>query len=580
MTSLNPSNSLNNLNTHPSTEKEEFKQQIKKLKGKIKSLEEERDSLQKNAYLFRLLADHSNDVIWMSDLNFNISYINKAIVKLLGRPISEHLKLKPSDYNTPSSIIKINRMVNEAFHELEIGTFDFSGSHAIEIQQIHKDGHILDVEILFTVLFDSNIKPTGILGITHDISDRKQNERLLNEIEQQQKFESLGILAGGVAHEFNNLLASIIGSIQLMQMEENNETTLDLLNDLESSTNRASELTKTLLTFSKGGSPIIKSQKIVKILQDTLHNFFSYSNIIFNLNNMQKDPVLYFDSRQISIVIKNIVQNAIEAMNKNGEIVINNEIKDLDENNPYLLTKGVYFSISFKDSGVGVSELEKQKIFTPFYSTKQGHSGLGLSTCYSILKKHNGIITFNSIENLGTDVTIFLPIPNYYKKQKKSQVSNIIPEEEKIRKIRTSTISNQSLEKKDKYRDFKGHILVMDDDNFVQKVFLKVLKRFGFDVTITHDGQEAIEYYKKAFSTEEQIDLVILDLTVPRGLGGKDTIIELRKINPNIKAIATSGYSHDPIMANYQNFGFNGALSKPFTIQKIYDKCEEFFKPN
>jgi CheY-like chemotaxis protein len=306
---------------------------------------------------------------------------------------------------------------------------------------------------------------------------------------------------------------------------------------------RAKDLTQQLLTFSKGGIPIKKTISLAEILKDTATFTLSGSSVECKLAIKEDLWPVEADVGQISQVIHNLIINADQAMPEGGIIGVNAEnfIVRIDTTLP--LQKGNYVKISIKDQGIGIPKEYLSKIFDPYFSTKQKGSGLGLTVAYSIIKNHEGYITVDSEMGAGTTFSIYLPAST-----KQIQI-------EKIKEIKPIF--------------GKGKILVMDDEEIIRDALGEILTTLEYQVNFAKNGEEAIALYKQAKEVNEPFDAVIMDLTIRGGMGGKEAIKKLLEIDSSVKAIVSSGYSTDPVMADYQNYGFSGVVAKPYNIQEL-----------
>jgi signal transduction histidine kinase/CheY-like chemotaxis protein len=377
--------------------------------------------------------------------------------------------------------------------------------------------------------------------LQREISERQHMEEELLKI---QKLDSLGILAGGIAHDFNNILTSILGNISIANMHTapNSEISQILIN-AEKAALHAKDLTMQLLTFSKGGAPIKTSASITDLIKDSAIFMLRGSNVKCEFSLPDGLWPVEIDEGQMSQVIYNLIINADQAMPGGGNIEISaiNVMIGPGDNIP--LKKGKYVKVSIKDHGKGISKRNLTKIFDPYFTTKRGGSGLGLSVAYSIVKKHEGYITVMSNPGKGTTVYIYIPA---------SQKS--MPEKKVL--------------KKPLYMGEKN-ILVMDDEKSVREILSTMLKKLGCEVVCVKDGAEAIIMYKQFQETGKPFDVVIMDLTIPGGMGGQETIKKLIEIDPEVKAIVSSGYSNDPIMSHYQAYGFSSVIAKPYRITEL-----------
>lgn len=407
-----------------------------------------------------------------------------------------------------------------------------------------KDGTIISA-LAYSAPIVSENKIVGLRGMLLDITERKKME---DELLKAKKLESIGILAGGIAHDFNNLLTSILGNISFAKMYVNPEDKLfNLLDNAGKTSFRASELTKQLITFSKGGTPFKKITWIGELIENTARLTLSGSNVGCQFNISDDLWPVEVDEGQMRQVIHNMVLNAREAMPEGGMIHIGAENLNVSEKEGFSLREGGYVKVSIEDHGVGIRAENLSKVFDPYFTTKEKGSqkgmGLGLAICYSVIKSHEGMITLESEVGVGTTFHIYLPVS-----EREPRV-----EEERVKKPLVG----------------RGRVLVMDDEEGVREVTGEILRYMGYEVEFAREGIEAIERFKEARETAKPFDAVILDLTVPGGMGGKEVIKKLVEIDPEVKAIVSSGYSNDPIMFEFRQYGFKGALAKPYKIEKL-----------
>ncbi|MHA1728495.1 MAG: PAS domain-containing hybrid sensor histidine kinase/response regulator [Promethearchaeota archaeon] len=397
---------------------------------------------------------------------------------------------------------------------------------------------------------DEDGKIIGCVQISRNITKQKQAEEMLFK---NQRMESISLLAGGIAHDFNNLLTSILGNLSLLKLDINqNDEKYSTLIEAEKATFRARNLTHQLLTFSKGGEPIKKITSIEEVIIEYSNFALHGSPTTIEFDISQDLWHVNIDVGQIGQVIQNLVINAVQSMSKSkGTITISAINVILNPNNLVSLQQGKYVRVSFNDMGCGIPEENIQKIFNPYFSTKEKGSGLGLATSYSIIKRHYGGIYVDSKVGEGTTVTLYIPA------QLGAQVPIHISEE---------------LPLNGKY---KGRVLILEDDSHVNRLIGSMLKRIGFKSEITIDGFETISAYKTAIDTGNPFDVVILDLTISGGMGGRETIQRLLEIDPDVKAIISSGYATGKIISNYKKFGFKGVLKKPYTILDLREELRK-----
>ena len=381
----------------------------------------------------------------------------------------------------------------------------------------------------------------GFWWLKRDISEKKKTEE---DILRARKLESLGILAGGIAHDFNNLLTAILGNVTLSQRQLSpSEKAFERMASAAEAVQRAQELTSQLLTFSRGGTPIKKKASIGDLLRDSVKFALRGSNVRHLITVPEDLRLVELDETQMHRVIHNLAINAWQAMPNGGIFRVIAENVDLKSGQLPPLKEGPHVRISFRDSGEGIPEEIRNKIFDPYFTTKEGGSGLGLATAYSIVRNHGGLITLKSRVGVGSKFYCYLPaVPPSYDVPETDQEA-IVPR--------------------------RGRILVMDDDDLIRDLTREVLGFLGFEVSLARDGAEAIAIYQREQQAGRKIDTVILDLTIPGGMGGKEAIRELRRIDPEAKAIVSSGYSDDPVMAEYEKHGFAGVLRKPYTLDAM-----------
>jgi signal transduction histidine kinase/CheY-like chemotaxis protein len=368
--------------------------------------------------------------------------------------------------------------------------------------------------------------------------------KLEEEIMKSQKLESLGILAGGLAHDFNNLLTGILGNISLAKMYSTpDEKLFKRLTEAEKASFRAKDLTFQLMTFSKGGAPIKKTIDLKKTLRETTEFTLSGSKSKALIDISEDLWTVDCDEGQISQVISNLVINADQAMPDGGIINIKAQNVDFkDDSGNLIINQGRYVYISVEDNGDGIKSENLSKIFDPFFTTKPKGKGLGLTSVYSIIKRHNGYIDVDSETGTGTIFNIYLPA---------SSGRQDIPIE-----------STSDLKKG------YGKILLMDDEEMIRDLGLNLLAEMGYEVDTSNDGLEAINKYKESL-LNEKYRAVILDLTVPGGVGGTEAAKQIFDMDKEAKILVSSGYSNDPVMSNYRAYGFSGIIPKPYRTEEL-----------
>ncbi|MEI6046822.1 MAG: PAS domain-containing protein, partial [Chloroflexota bacterium] len=394
---------------------------------------------------------------------------------------------------------------------------------------------------------------SNIIGTVLVFRDMTEQKRLNEELLKSSKLEAIGVLAGGIAHDFNNLLSGIMGFLDLTRFYLENENRpqneiIGLLEQAQKATLRSKELTLQLLTFAKGGLPVKKAIQLDQIIRESASFVLHGTSVepIFDLPDELWSAEV--DPGQLGQVIQNLVLNAVQAMPSGGRIKIQAENLNLTNGAIPPLEAGKYTKLLIRDEGTGISPETLQNIFDPYFTTKSTGSGLGLAVCYSIIKKHDGLIKVESVVGKGTAFQIYLPASNHLVEINEPLPKTVFPLD-----------MNSSSRK----------LLVMDDDALLRDMIRRLARLLGYEVALAKEGQEAVELYRIALQTGQPFNIVLLDLTIPGGLGGKQTIAKLLELDPHVKAIVCSGYSSDPVMSDYRKYGFSEVLIKPYQLKDL-----------
>jgi PAS domain S-box-containing protein len=394
----------------------------------------------------------------------------------------------------------------------------------------------------------------NILGVVLIFRDITEKQKIENNLQKAQRLESIGVLAGGIAHDFNNILTAIMGNISLAKTVMNpRDDAYELLIKAEKATMRAGDLTQQLLTFSKGGAPIIETTSLTGLLKDSISFTLRGSKVRCEYNIPDDFWQVEIDEGQISQVINNLIINAEQAMTEGGTIKICCGNIAPGERIGLPLEKRKYVEIIIKDDGPGIPKEYLDKIFDPYFTTKEKGSGLGLASTFSIIKKHNGHICVESEVGTGTAFYIYLPASPQKIPQERKRDNDVFIKKEVKKKPHLS----------------KGKILVMEDEECVREVVVTMLDRISYKVTAVADGNAAVEQYKMAKENADPYDVVIMDLTVPGGMGGKEAMEKLLEFDPGVKAVASSGYTEGPTITDFKKHGFCGFVAKPYNIQEL-----------
>lgn len=509
--------------------------------------------------LFRLIFENAAIGIALINLEGRLIETNPAFLKMFGYSEEEiHARFfgmlfHPGETQTGNCVF-FDMPYNESDH------------YRIEKRFICKNGTVIWCWLTISLVRQSNLAPWFFVAMIEDITHRKQMEenliaetdrlavmlrsitgkqRMAEELIKHQRFESLSMLAGGIAHDFNNILAGILANAQLAKvlLSKGKDITGNLM-EIAGAIKRASKLTKQLLNFAKCGSPVKKATSIVELIKTNAEFSLRGTNVKCRYNLPDSIWPVEGDEGQLSQVINNMIINAVQAMPEGGALEISAENMAMGtwKNNLPLPQKN-YVKITLKDNGIGIPEDFLPKIFDPYFTTKERGSGLGLATSYSIIKKHDGYIGVESKPYVGTTFFIYLPASENGIVAKTSQPEKIF--------------------------NGRGKILLMDDEATIRNTTKKLLTHLGYKAVIAKDGAEVLDLYKVAQKSGNPFDAVIMDLTVPGGGGGKETLRKLKKIDPKVKAILSSGYAYDGALTNFYRYGFKGVVIKPYNMEEL-----------
>ncbi len=433
--------------------------------------------------------------------------------------------------------------------QLEAGNRTFEGKIRTE-----KDCEKL-LSLSISSLKNNRSEEIGEVIVFKDITKEK---KIAKNAERMEKLEALGLLAGGIAHDFNNILTGILGNIDLLNLylkDTSDDRVKKRLEDARKASSRAAGLTRQLLTFSKGGAPVKEVISLPHLVKDTIAFILSGSNITYHIDYAKDLWLTNADYGQLAQVVQNLAMNSKQAMEDDGgEVSV--MMRNFSHTSSLLLSginipAGRYVEIVFQDNGPGIDSSVLAKIFDPYFTTKKTGNGLGLATVYSVVRQHDGYICVESSAAKGTTFSIYLP------------AADKAADEKFLENIRIDNSNSRSENKR---------ILIMDDEEIVLSVSGGMLSELGYDPVTVSNGKECIEIYRKYLTDNRTFSAVFLDLTIPGGMGGKETAAEILKISPDACLIATSGYSNDAVMAHFEKYGFSANLKKPFLIQEI-DEC-------
>ncbi len=418
--------------------------------------------------------------------------------------------------------------------------------HPVELTEhfvlIRKDGKERSVADSAAPIRD---KTGRIIGVVIVFRDTTEKRRLEEELLKAKKLDSIGVLAGGIAHDFNNILTGILGNIELAKIQAHSkDIVVRRLSEAEKAISRAKDLTHQLLTFAKGGVPVKQTATIGDLLRDSAEFALRGSNVCSTFDISQDLWPADIDAGQISQVIHNLVLNACQAMINGGSLHIQANNAFVGERGTVPLPSGRYVRMTFADHGIGIARDNLSRVFDPYFTTKPKGTGLGLATTYSIIKRHEGYIYADSDLGRGTTFYVYLPAAS-------------------------SVMTQPPLVERKEPVSGKGRVLFMDDEQDIRAVAGQMLEYLGYEAHFAADGKEAIAMYSRALEADRPYGVVIVDLTVPGGMGARDVVQRLLALDPQARVVVSSGYSNDAILTEFARYGFRGAVAKPFAVHEL-----------
>jgi PAS domain S-box-containing protein len=486
------------------------------------------------------------DAVIATDVHGNIVLMNKVAETLTGWPSGEAVGRPLSEVFDVVNELSREHMENPVEKVLSSDNIIELANHSLLVS---RDGAERVIADSGAPIRDQKGAIIGVVLVFRDVTEK---QRFMDAIQRTAKLDALGVLAGGIAHDFNNMLAGIFGFIDLARSVSREAQTRAYLEATLATMHRARALTQQLLTFAKGGSPIQKITSLSPLIQEAATFALSGSKSACRFLLAEDLWPCNIDKNQIAQVIDNIVINAQQAMPNGGDIEISAENVPQGGKGHSQLARGDYVRVSIKDSGIGIPKDILPRIFDPFYTTKTKGHGLGLSTCHSIITRHGGCIEVESEPANGSTFHVYLPASS------DAVVANGI-----------STTKHKG----------SGTIIVVDDEEVVRNAIQRMCEALGYTVVAMSDSKEAIEFYLSETRAKRRFAAMILDLTIRGGMGGMETVAEIRKLNKEIPIFVVSGYSENAVMKNPVEFGFNASISKPFTIAELSETLEKNMAP-
>ncbi len=513
------------------------------------------------------------DGVISTDLAGGVVEINEAALHLLGlkrevlvgSSVDEHLEFVDEMTRQP-----VRSPVIRALTEAAPCTLPLSGHTLLRT----KGGFEFAVAGSAAPIRDQEDQLVGSVLIFRNITEKRRTEQELLKLSKQ---ESLGQLAARIAHDFNNLLTVILGNLSLTKiLLAPGDAALRRLADTEKACLRAKDLTRQLLAFARGGLPVKKPLALEPLVRESTRLILQDANVAYRLNWPDPLPQVNADAEQLHQLLYELLTNAMHATPLGGSIHVRGEAVRLNAEGTVPLPEGDYVRLSVRDEGLGIPEQHLTRIFEPFFSTKENARGLGLATCFLIARNHEGFMTVDSVPGFGTTFYLYLPaMPTFVHPPATDGPEWIAPTPPR----RVSTI--------DEFADVYApmpivpgaadtkRILVMDDEQPICDLAAELLSREGYSVDVAFDGVAAIRKYEEARLAGHPYDVVILDLTVRGGMGGRETVVKLAQIDPRVRAIVSSGYSQDLMMSRYREFGFCGVVSKPYSVSELTQEIEQ-----
>ncbi len=497
----------------------------------------------------RTLLQTIPDLVWLKDPDGRFLFCNARFEQLCGAAEADVVGRTDYDF--------VDTALADFFRDYDRRAIAAGGpTRNEEWVTFAADGHRELLETIKTPMYDGEGNLIGVLGIARDITSvREAHQRLEEELVRGQKLESLGVLAGGIAHDFNNVLTGILGNISLARLLVGDDPkVISCLAESEKAAKRAGELTRQLLTFARGGEPVLKTVDPRHLVEESLTFALRGANVKGTMECPASVWCIDADPGQMSQVFNNLLINAKQAMSSGGTVTVTMENRLVRDGDLQPLKAGRYVQIDVRDEGTGIPPEHLPKVFDPYFSTKAEGSGLGLASVYSIARRHGGMVTVSSTSSAGTTFTLLIPAAP------EGAVEAPAPGE----------VS----------RAGTGRVLVMDDETMIREVAVAMLAELGYAATACIDGGEAVRLHAAARQAGAPFSAIILDLTVPGGMGGREAAQQIRSGDPQVPLIVSSGYSGDTAVAEYAAYGFTGSVTKPYDLKHLSAELARVIAPH
>lgn len=484
------------------------------------------DAMRASEARFRAVFEDASVAIVVAGLDGRVEQVNPAMERMFGYSNDELTRKSVADLTHPEDRAATARVFQ--------GMIDGGRGQHIEKRYLRSDGNVVHAVVSVSAIRGADGKPTHAVAMLQDVTELRHAQ---NELVRAQRLESLGILAGGIAHDYNNILTAVLANVALAREEAVPGSEQEqLLRAAEDASHQAIKLARQLLTFSRGGAPVLAPIDLGKLLRETVRFSMAGSPLRCECTFDSELWCVVADSGQLGQVLSNLITNAQQAQPDGGTIEVH--ARNVATGGAGAGDAGRHVEVTVTDHGQGIAPANLPHVFDPYFTTKPDGTGLGLAVTHRVIQDHGGSIRVESTPGQGTTFSVLLPVEE-----------NLAPPCSQAERARP---------------DVRANVLVMDDEPAIRRVLRVALSRRGCSVTETSDGAEAIACWEEAANAGEPFDVAILDLTVPGGMGGIETLMRLRQLDPGVKAIVSSGYSSDSAMATHEERGFSGVLAKPY----------------